>query len=223
MNLNKCNAVHTRTHNVVHKEETPMRRSPQEIVDTIAYSLKEGKSGDEYQVSDLVKKTFMNHVTVSYYLDLIMHVQNNLPKIEYVEKKRNSFVRILKEAEMPLSNEEYILLSLFDKGAFTKSKAVLFFEESTEALNKLIESSLLLKTSEKVFLLPEGIIMAAELADKRAEFVLSPPEKKVIERGVEKIEEWPYMSNIKAKTDSNILEECFCPSPGAFICESPAA
>jgi hypothetical protein len=102
-----------------------------------------------------------------------MHVQNNLPKIEYVEKKRNSFVKILKEVELPLSNEDYMLLSLFDKGAFTKSKAVPFFENSTDVLNKLRESSLLAETSEKVFLLPDGIVMAAELAEKRAEFVLS--------------------------------------------------
>jgi len=151
-------------------------------VDTIAYALKEGKPGDEYKVSDLVRKTFMNHVTVSYYLELIMHVQNNLPKIEYVEKKRNSYVKILKEAELPLSDEEYILLSLFDKGAFTKSNAVPFFEYSTEVMNKLKKVSLLEITTDSVFLQTKGIVAAAGLAEKRAESILSPQKQNVIER-----------------------------------------
>ena len=159
-----------------------LRRSPQEVVDTIAYALKEGKPGDEYKVSDLVRKTFMNHVTVSYYLELIMHVQNNLPKIEYVEKKRNSYVKILKEAELPLSDEEYILLSLFDKGAFTKSNAVPFFEYSTEVMNKLKKVSLLEITTDSVFLQTKGIVAAAGLAEKRAESILSPQKQNVIER-----------------------------------------
>jgi len=153
------------------------RRSPQEVVDILAYSLKEGKPGDEYKVSDIVRKTSMNHVTASYYLDLIAHIQNNLPRIEVVEKKRNSFVKILKEVELILSEEEHLLLSLFDKGAFTKSTAVPFSESSEEIMNNLRRSDLLAEISGKVFLRPEGIVTAAKLADKRAEAVLSTKDK----------------------------------------------
>jgi len=199
-----------------------MRRSPQEVVDTIAYSLKEGKPGDEYRVSDLVKMTFMNHVTVSYYLELITHVQNNLPKIEYVEKKRNSFIKIIKEVELPLSDEEYVLLSLFDKGAFTKSKAVPFFEGSINVLNKMKESSFLTETSGKVFLLAEGIVKAAEIAEKRADFVLTPQKQKVIERGEIKFEEWACPANVRVDVESS-AQECFYPVQDTHFYASPAA
>jgi len=178
-----------------------MRRSPQEVIDAIAYSIKEGKPGDEYKVSDLVKKTYMNHATVSYYLEIIARIQNNLPKIEYVEKKRNSFVKILKEVEFPWSDEEYMILSLFDKGAFTKATAVPFFENSTYTLNKLKESSFLVEASGKIFLAPNGIIMAAELVSKREEFTLSPWREKIIDRGEIKIEEWIIGENIRTKTE----------------------
>lgn len=198
-----------------------MRRSPQEVVDTIAYSLKEGKPGDEYKVSDLVKKTFMSHVTVSYYLDLIVQTQNNLPKIEYVEKKRNSFVRILKEVELPLSDREYVLLSLFDKGAFTRSKAVPVFESSNGVLDELKNTLLLAEMSGKVFLLPDGIVMAAELAERRAEFVLSPQKHSIIDKGEVKIEEWARLVHVRVEAES-VIPERFPPVKGV-LCASPAA
>ncbi|MCL2509680.1 MAG: hypothetical protein FWF07_01190 [Methanomassiliicoccaceae archaeon] len=209
--------------NTTQREEIFIRRSPHEIVDTIAYSLKEGKPGNEYRISDIVKKTFMNHVTVSYYLELIVHIQNNLPKIEYIEKKRNSFVKILKEVELPLSDEEYVLLSLFDKDAFTKSKAAPFFEGSMEIINKLRGSSLLEITTDRVFLLPEGIVMAAGLAEKRAEFVLSSQKHNVIERGEEKIEEWVCRpTNVRIETEPN-AQEVFSPVQKIHVYASPVA
>jgi hypothetical protein len=160
-----------------------MRRSPQEVVDTLAYALKEGKPGDVFKISDIVRKTSMNHVTVMYYLDLIMHVQNNLPTIEVVETKRNSFIKILKEIELPFLEDERMLLSLFDKGAFSRTTAVSFSGCSKDVLEKLTGSSLVMLSSKKIYLLPEGIIMAAEFADKRAEAVLSPVKQKVFEHG----------------------------------------
>ena len=192
------------------------------MVDTIAYSLKEGKTGDEYKVSELVKKTFMSHVTVSYYLELITHVQNNLPKIEYVEKKRNSFIKILKEVELPLSDEEHLLLSLFDKGAFTRSNAVPFFEGSINVLNKMKELSFLTVIAGKVFLLPEGIVKAAEIAERRADFVLSPQKQKVIEKGEIKFEEWARPPNVIVDEGSD-AQESLLPVKDTYFYASPAA
>ena len=149
----------------------------------LAYSLKEGKPGDEFKVSDLVRMTSINHVTISYYLELINHVQNNLPRMEYVEKKRNSYVRILKEVEFPMSEEEHTLLSLFDKGAFNKLTAVSFNENSRGIMEKMKGSSLIAEISEKVYLLPDGIVAGAELAGKRADLVLFNRNKEAIVKG----------------------------------------
>jgi len=156
------------------KKESAERRSPQGVVNMLAYSLKEGKPGDEYRITDLVKMTSMNHVTITYYIDLIEHIQRNLPMIEYVEKKRNSYVRILKGVEMTLTEEEQLLLFLFDKGAFSRSTAVPYSESSRDVVKKLMDSLLLAETSEKAFLLTEGIVKAAMLADERADLVLLP-------------------------------------------------
>jgi len=183
-----------------------MRRSPQEVVDTLAYALKSGRPGNEFKVSDIVKKTSMNHTTVMYYLDLIVHVQSNLPVIEVVEKKRNTFVRILREVELPFSEEEHMLLLLFDKGAFTKSTATQFDEGSKPLLDKMLGSSLLMQVSKKVYLSTEGIVRAAGLADIRAEAVLSPIKEKVFEKGEIKIEEWRIKEDLEVASGHSINE-----------------
>jgi hypothetical protein len=183
-----------------------MRRSPQEVVNTLAYALKEGQTGDEFKVSDIVKKTSMNHVTITYYLDLIAHIQNNLPTLEVVEKKRNSFVKILKEVQLPFSEEEHVLLSLFDKGAFTTKTSVSIDGKQKDILDKLIGSSLLKQVSKKGYLLPEGIIKAAGLADKRAEMAINPSKQKIFDSGEIKIEEWAIAEKADTKADPNVME-----------------
>jgi hypothetical protein len=180
-----------------------MRRSPQEVVNTLAYALKEGRPGDEFKLSDLVKKTFMNHITITYYLDLIVSAQNNLPLIEVVEKKRNSLVRILKEVQLPFSEEEHVLLSFFDKGAFTGKTAVPLEGKPKDILDKLIASYMLMQVSQNGYLLPEGIIRAARLASERADAVISTPKQKIIDKGEILIEKWQYTETAEAKPPSN--------------------
>jgi len=180
-----------------------MRRSPKEVVDTLAYSLKEGKPGDVYKISDIVKITSLNHVTTMYYLDLVMRIQNNLPKIEIVEMKRNSYIKILEAVEFPWSEEEQMLISLFDKGAFNKKTAASVNKGSINILEKLNESSLVAHSTEKAYLLPEGIIAAALLADKRAEDVLGPTKHKLYDSGEIKIEpyKWRILDNVKTAAE----------------------
>lgn len=160
-----------------------MRRSPQEVVDTIAYFLKEGKQGDEYKISELAKKTTLSYVTVAYYLDLIEHAQKNIPSIEVVEKTRNSFVQILKEMDLRLSNEESVLIYLFDKRAFGEESAVSIEHFSKDIASEMIGKSLLSTTTKKAFLTTNGIVAAASIAGARADKAISSKKRKEIETG----------------------------------------
>jgi len=174
-----------------------MRRSPQEVVNTLAYALKEGKQGDEFKLSELAKRTSMSYVTVQYYLDLIEHVQKNIPMIEVVEKPRTSHVKILKEIDLKLSDAENMLLQLFDRKAFGEAFAVSIDQFPKEAFFELDGSLISMTSPKKIYLSTKGIIEAATLAGIRADAAISSKERKVIESGVWEAEEWIAESILK--------------------------
>jgi hypothetical protein len=190
-----------------------MRRSPQEVVDTLSYFLKEGKQGDEFKISELAKKTSMSYVTVSYYLDVIEHAQKNIPAIEVVEKPRNSYVKVLKEADLKFSKEEHILLFLFDKKAFSETSAVSVGMYQENEVSKLVDSFVSISaTSKKAFLLTKGIIEAASLAGIRADAAISSKKGRVLEKGELEIEKWMMnssQSKLPMKLSMNNLQKDF--------------
>jgi hypothetical protein len=142
-------------------------------VNAISYVLKEGKNGDEYTISDLVKRTDMHYVTMNDYLNIIEYVQNNIPKISKINTKGHAKIVIMEEIEMPSSSEkEALLLNLFDKGAFTKNTAADVKTLNKKPLKDAEEQDLVRKEGAKYYLTADGIISAARTAGMREERIM---------------------------------------------------
>ena len=157
------------------KRSITMRRSPQEVVNAISYVLKEGRKGDEYTISDLVKRTDMHYVTMNDYLDIVEYVQNNIPKISKIDTKGHAKIVIMEEIEMPtVSEKEALLLSLFDRGAFTKNTAADVKTLNKKPLKDTEEQDLVRKEGARYYLTADGIVCAARTADMREERVMHP-------------------------------------------------
>jgi hypothetical protein len=151
-------------------------RNPQEIVMAIAYTIKEGRKGDVYTVSDISKRTEMHYMTVNDYIGLIEFVQTNVPIIKRVNQRGKSRIVISKELEMDLSEKERMLLNLFDSGAFTSETAVTLRSFGKEHVSSAAEDGHIIEIDNKFYLTTNGIVTAAEYAGKRAESVTSVDE-----------------------------------------------
>ncbi|UAL08229.1 MAG: hypothetical protein KRP56_03000 [Candidatus Methanogranum gryphiswaldense] len=149
-------------------EATEMR-TPQEIVMTIAYSLKDGKKGDEYSVADISKSTQLHYMTTSDYLSLIEYIQENIPKINKIDSRGKARIVIINEMESDYSQKEKIMLTMFDKAAFSKDSA-LVIKNAEDCIDAAISEKLVLESIKgRYYLTTNGIMEAAKFAEKRAE------------------------------------------------------
>lgn len=144
-------------------------RTPQEIVMTIAYSLKDGKIGDEYSIADISKSTKLHYMTTGDYLNLIEYIQENIPKIKKIDSIGKAKIVIMDELESDYSQKEKVLLTMFDKAAFSKDSAYII-KDLEECIKDIISEGLAIKSTDaKYYLTTKGIIDAANLAEKRSE------------------------------------------------------
>ena len=182
-------------------------RSPQEIIASIAYSLKEGKKGEEYTVAELSRKTEMHYMTVNNYLNMIEYVQKNIPLIDKVDLKGQTKIIIMEELKTGLSESERMLLFMFDKRAYTKESALLSKSFRDEDRFLLISGGLVVEKKSKLFLTTEGIIEAAKYADKRAEKVVANVTKYVISCAIETTTDWTMETNKLYPSSRNMYED----------------
>ncbi|MDR0887737.1 MAG: hypothetical protein LBM39_00920 [Candidatus Methanoplasma sp.] len=149
-----------------------MRKSPQDIVRAISYALKEGKTGDEFEVSALSKSTGMHYMTVSSYLTMIEYIQNNIPKVCRAHQSTSAGITILQELDMSIPGYEKLILDLFDLGAFNGNTAASLGQFDDNDVEDAKEKELIIATGLKCYLSRKGIMDAMDLADEREDRVL---------------------------------------------------
>ena len=194
-----------------------MRRSPQDIIYTISHALKEGKKGDEYLIAELAKRIEMHYVTVSNYLTMIEYIHSNTPKFSTIYQKGNSKIIISEELEMDISDEERLLLTLFDRGAFGKSTSVRSEQFDGDALRISIKNGDVLRAGSHIHLSKNGIMRAADIADEREGKVLCTPIKAYGEFLIEReVERWKYEAKEKTSLFASLQTETGLPNEELF-------
>jgi hypothetical protein len=159
-----------------------MRRDPQEIIMLLSSSLKKSQNGEFLTIMGLKDRTGLHYGTVSRYAELIEYIQTSMPKITMEKMHSTSGIRILSKPNLEMSKTDELILYLFDKGAFRESTAIEMPKWITSnEVEKEIQDKLLEINDSGTYLLTDGIVKGAELADLREEVLIVPIGKQVIE------------------------------------------
>lgn len=183
-----------------------MRRPPQEIVLLLADAIKSARQGDFISTAELHKKSSIHYRTLQSYFEMVNYIQSKLPQIAAERTAEGSGVRIISKPSLDISEVEEFVLWLFDKGAFREVSAL----PTPDWVSKRIigEASSLKYTKPKdgkAYLSSEGILKAAELADKRDDAIIHPIGKQ--------------FTQAQAETEGRLLDEITTKS-GFWACKA---
>lgn len=145
-----------------------MRKSPHEIVLSLANQLKVLDQGETVSMMQLKESTPHHFMTLKSYVDLIEYIQTCMPYIRMeMDEKNEMVVKVSKTPVLQLSLKDQALLYLLDRNAYGENKAV----ETPKRFESIIklESEYLKQIGNKVYLTNLGLVESIRAAEEREE------------------------------------------------------
>ena len=143
-----------------------MRKSPHEIVLSLANQLKVLDQGEKVSLMQLKESTLHHFMTLKSYVDLIEYIQTCMPYIRMeIDEKNEMVVRVNKTPVLELSLEDQALLYLLDRNAYGEKKAV----ETPKRFEPIVklENEYVRQIGNKSYLTDSGLLESIRAAEER--------------------------------------------------------